>query len=438
MQFVAWAILCLVFAAVSFRRPMVSLLAAMTLWLLVPGTASQLLTGVASGALAMHPAAVLVLTSALVQLLAAPRRVVAALEHRPEWTVLLVTVAAISSVIGIYSGLSYDSVAAAVDQVLAPSLLFFLLGGCLLERPKRLEVLRTWFVVTASAEALLGFAQLALHSSIFYTSQFADQRFFRQNFDRWMGTLDHPLVLSFFLAVSIFLLASYRRWWVILPLMVTMLGGILVTQSRVGVIAGVVGVLYVVCRAALGGVWQRVMLLLPLMVGAAIAVANGVTDAIQARVIDDTGSTSARADALAYFLDHIRQYFWMGQGLNGSFIVSDNAGLGSSFESAILMYSIDIGILATLLYFGVMLMAVIRAFGRMEMAGPVGAGVIALLIPQTFSALSGNTAAPMIVWAIFAMTGFGPLVPRARRSRPFPPRRPVDRVTVARGTVHTR
>ncbi|WP_256793608.1 hypothetical protein [Terrabacter sp. Ter38] len=438
MQFIAWAIACLILSVALVRRPMVPLITAMSIWVLVPGTAGHVLTGVATGPLAIHPAAVLIMTSAAVQVVERPRRVLAALQHRPEWTVLLATVAGISSVIGIYSGLGFDSIAAAGDQVLWPLVLFFLLGACLLERPERLQTLRTWFVVAATGEALLAIAQLGLQSSIFFTSEFAEQRFFRQDLNRWMGTLDHPLILSFFLVLSLFLLASYRRWWVILPLMLTMLGGIVVTQSRVGVGVAIVGVIYVIRRAALRGAWQRVLLLLPLVAGAAIAVANGVTDAIQARVVDDTGSTSARANALGYFLDHIGEYSWMGQGLNGSFAVSDNAGLGTSFESAVLMYSIDLGIVATAFYFGVMLMTVIRAFGRMVMAGPVGSGVAALLIPQSFSALSGNTAAPMIVWAIFAMTGFGVLLERGPQRHSVPLRRSAHEDTFSSGTVRTR
>lgn len=436
MQVVAWGIVCLLVAVATLRRPLALALGAMSLWVLVPGIAAPVVTGVSTGPLAVHPAALLVLVGALVQLIERPRRIVAALAHRPEWSILLFTVAGVATAIGFYSGLGPDSFAAACNQVLGPLTLFLLLGAALLERPERLATVRTWFVVAATGEALLAIAQLALQSPILFSAQVAEQRFFRQNLNRWMGTLDHPLILSFLLAVALFLLASYRRWYVILPLMLAMCGGVVVTQSRVGVIAAVVAVFYVAGRAPLRGPAERVMLLLPLALGAVVAVSSGVTEGIQARVVDDTGSTSARADALGYFLDHVNDFFWLGQGLNGSFAVSDNAGLGTSFESAALMYSIDIGIVATVLYFGVMLLTVLRSFRRSAMVGVTGAAATAFLIPQSFSALSGSTAAPMIAWAVFALAGFGPLVARRRRSRPVPRRRPVNRDTVGRGLAH--
>jgi hypothetical protein len=143
-----------------------------------------------------------------------------------------------------------------------------------------------------------------------------------------------------------------------------------------------------------------------LVLGGVLAMSFGAAGAVQARVLDDTGSTSARADALQYFLSNVGDYMWLGRGLNGSFEVSDNAGLGTSLESAALMYSVDLGVAVALIYFGVMAWISLRPFRRSTAAGITGPAMAAFVVPQSFSALSGTTAAPMTVWITFALAGF--------------------------------
>ena len=226
---------------------------------------------------------------------------------------MLLTVAGVATAIGFYSGLGGDSFAAAGNQVLGPLILFFMLGGALLERVGRLTSLRNWFLATAAVQAMLAVVQLALGSPVFFAAQYAQQRFLQQGLNRWMGTLDHPLILSFLLTVAIFMLASLHRWYMTLPLLLILLAGVLATQSRLGAVVAVVGVLYIVRGASLP--WrQRALLTLPLAAGVIYALASGATDGLAARVSDDTGSTSARADALGYFLDHIREFAWAGSG----------------------------------------------------------------------------------------------------------------------------
>jgi hypothetical protein len=202
-----------------------------------------------------------------------------------------------------------------------------------------------------------------------------------------------------------YFVAGVRHWWLAVPMLGLYMGGLLVTQSRVGVALGALAIPYVALspRLRLSG---RVAVLAAAVTGAGFAVSLGAAASIQARVTNDSGSSSARADALQYFVDHIHEYAWFGQGLNASFSVSDDAGLGTSFESAVLMYSIDLGVVVTLMYFGVMALATARSFGRRAPVGVFGPAAAAFVIPQTFSALSGSTAAPVIVWSVFALSGF--------------------------------
>ncbi len=73
MQAVAWLLVCLVTALVLHRRPLVLVLLALTLWCPVPGIAAHLVTGASTGLLAAHPAAFLVLAAFAVRLVIEPR-----------------------------------------------------------------------------------------------------------------------------------------------------------------------------------------------------------------------------------------------------------------------------------------------------------------------------------------------------------------------------
>jgi hypothetical protein len=422
MQAVAWLVLCLLLSMALHRRPLALALVALSLWCLLPGISAHLVTGVTVGVFAAHPAAFLVLVAVVVRLVVAPRSIVAALAHRAEWTILLATVCVMSVLFGVLQQRGLDTLSAAIDQVVAPVALFVLFGSALIARPSGLEVVRWWFLAMAAVQSALALAQGAAVSTFVYGADYGEQYWFTDYFNRWMGTFDHPLVLSLFLVIAMYLVAGVRHWWLAVPMLALYMGGLLVTQSRVGVALGALAIPYVALspRLRLSG---KLAVLAAAVTGAGFAVSLGAAAAIQARVTNDSGSSRARADALQYFLDHIRDFAWFGQGLNASFSVSDDAGLGTSFESAVLMYSIDLGVVVTLMYFGVMVAAAARSFGARAPVGVFGPAVAAVVIPQTFSALSGSTAAPAVVWSALALSGFcalrrEPSAQNARAERP--------------------
>jgi hypothetical protein len=423
MQAVLWIIVCTALAVILHRRPFILALAVITIWCLLPGIASPAVTGRDSGLLAIHPAATLAVIVVLVQLLLQTSWMSAALLHRLEWTVLLGVVCASSAVLGILAGRGQDAIRNAVDQVIGPVCLFFLFGACLLQRPPRVEALRAWFLAMALFQSGLAFVQSFSQSTILYADQFDDQYWFTDTFLRWMGTLDHPLVLSLMLVMAIPLSAGAGRGLLVVGLPCVYLGALLVTQSRAGVALGAVGLIYVLVVAPISARW-RIVSAAVAGVAALGAIRMGLAAGLLERVADDTGSAEARAIARAYALDYLRENWWIGEGLNSSFAVSESAGLDTSFENALIMYSIDLGLVVALLYFLVMVLVAARAFNRRSPVGLAGAVLAALIAPQAFSALSGSTAAPAMVWTVLAMAGFHALAQKA-------PRRPVTHPLVA-------
>lgn len=407
MAFVAWAVLCLVLALWLHRRPFALVLLAGAVWVLVPGIAAHHLTAL-GGMPPLHPAAVLVLVAAPVLLVTRPRWTGRPLADRPEWAVLLVTLSALAVVIGVAAGAGTDSTVAVVNQMVAPALLFLLLGAALLERPERAETVRTAVVVVATLESLLSLAQLAAGRSLVYESDFADLAIVRQGSQRWMGTFDHPLVLSLFLVVALLLLAGVRSTGVLAVVAPVLLGGMLASQSRVGLAFAAIAVCYLLVRGR-APLAARVSALVLLVTTSGVALWLGAADAFLERLRDDQGSSTARGLALQYFLDHAGEFVWFGRGLNSSFSVSEAAGLDTSFESAVLMYSVDLGMLVAFVYFGLMVWVALRPARRAAVIGVAPAAAAVVVIPQTFSALSGTTAAPFVVWFVLALAGFGPL-----------------------------
>ena len=409
MLLLVWLGLCLLAAVILHERPLVLGLASFTLACAVPGASAHLITGVDVGLVsAVQPAAALATIAMLMQVLLRPQRVGRLVLARPVWAVLLLAVSVVAVTTGVLRGSGLSNVAQAFNQVVGPVSLFALFGLAILERPSRVERVRSWVLGLAGAEAAFAIVQGAVDNTILYESDYARQVFYRAQPGRWMGTLDHPLILGLLLATSVFLVAGVRRWWVALSLVLLYGAGLVLCQSRAATAAALVGVAYVIAvgRSPLVG---RVVIAVGALTGAVFAVASGATAALQSRVADDTGSTAARRDAISYFVDHRTDYVWLGTGLDSSFGISDSAGLLTSFENAFIMSVIDLGLIVALMYFGVMALTAWRSLRGRAPGGYGGAAVGALLLIQTFSALSGVTAAPSVVWTVFALAGFAPL-----------------------------
>jgi hypothetical protein len=135
---------------------------------------------------------------------------------------------------------------------------------------------------------------------------------------------------------------------------------------------------------------------------------------------DDTGSSEARAKALEYFLSRWSDFAVAGQGIGSSYRVAVQAGLQSSFENPTLMYGVDFGILFAVLYFGSMAVLVVRGF-RTGNPGLALAGIMALVIPQTYSSLATRSAGGIIVWTVLAMVVIATDEARARAAAPAAP-----------------
>lgn len=402
MQLIAWICLC---AAVAFllRRHLTScLVLVLALLFLVPTVGSYLLTGHQTGPLSFHAASWLILAIACVQVMenpAALRR--AAGRHAYLFLVLLLVLSV--SFLTTRTVQTGGGMVLFLDQMVTPAVFFLLVLAAGIGDERLVFRLRNTLLVLAAAVTVVAVCQWWMRNVLFYEAGFKTQFWFNPDTERWMGTFDQPLALSMVLCVLAPLVAGIRRLYVALPLLSLMVVGVVITQSRVGMALVLLGVLYAVVfsrhRATV-----KAVLLAALGTGFYILLMSPLVEGILRRLENDTGSAEARNKAYADFFRNWREYLFTGDGLTASYGVADFAGLQTSYESSILMYAVDIGIVFAVLYFGALFALVVRNAGRHSVPGLTAAALLAVLVPQTYSGVATRSVAGIVVWTVVAMT----------------------------------
>ncbi len=401
MLLAAWLAACVVLAYATRRHLLVTVGAALTCWVAVPVVAGSLLTGHDTGVLGAHPAAWLVLVTLGVQLLHDPRPVLDVVARRVHLVITLVLVVLVAALTTQQTG--SGGLALLVDMVVAPVALFLLVLAAADGHADRLVRLRTLLLALAAGSAALAVVQWVTGSILLFEDRHATRYWFDEDFERWMGTTDHPLTLSLLLCVTAPLLVGLRRASVQLPLLALMGAGVVITQSRTGVVViALVGV-WVVLRAKVAA-HVRLLSLCALTGGVAAFLASGLVEGVAARFADDTGSAGARTDAFGFFAQTWQDYLVVGHGLTSSYQVAAVGGLRTSLESSFLMYAVDIGIVFAVLYFGAQAVLVGQAWaGRESLPGARVAALVALLLPHTYSALAARSAVGTVLWFALAL-----------------------------------
>ena len=413
MQLAAWIGLCLA-AAVLFRnRVRVPVAAVLALWLLVPAIGSPTVTGVSSGPLSVHAATWLVLSVVLVRLFHDPGCLTAVLGRHFLLFLILGLVMAAAFLATSTSG-NGGGMVLLVDQIVVPVMFFLLLLSEAVRGGGLVVMLRTVLLVLVALVCAVATAQWLTGRVLFYESGFKTQYWFARDYGRWMGTLDQPLALSLVIAVVAPLVAGLTRQWLQAVLLGLMAVAVLISQSRVGLVALAVAIAMVVVFVR-RPVWVKTVMLVVMAGAGAAILASPLVAGVAARVANDTGSSAARGIALDYFLGRWNDFAVAGQGIGSSYRVAGQAGLQSSFENPTLMYGIDFGLLFAVLYFGSMAVLVFRGM-RTGYAGLTLAGIMALVIPQTYSSLATRSAAGIIIWTVLAMVVIATDEAKARRA----------------------
>ncbi|TKV61706.1 hypothetical protein FDO65_09190 [Nakamurella flava] len=403
MQLVAWVAICLA-AAVLLRDRLIALIVVcLVLWAAVPGVASVMVTGVARGnPLAFHFATWLILLTFAVQMVHQFHAMIAQLT-RHVFVFLGLTVFLVAAFLTSRSGQSGGGLVLFLSQMVGPILLFWMTVVAIAERPERLALIRNWLLAIAAIQSVLAVIEWSLGGVLLYREYYATNYWFDEvNFPRWMGTLDHPLTLSLLICAVLPLLSGVRSVWLQLGLMLVLLAGLLATQSRTGLAVAVLGVVYVLTTSPMKPMTR--FLALSVVIGSGAWVASSQLSAgVAQRLTEDGGSAGAREAALTFFYDNLPNFLFTGGGIGSASGVAERGGLTTSLESSFLIYAVDLGALFTLLYFGTQLALVVRSFGPSTCRGLWLAGLLVVIVPQTFNALNSQTFAGVLVWTIVGL-----------------------------------
>lgn len=402
MQLLAWIGLCTAVACLLRARPAAGIISVLALWFFVPTVGSYLLTGQRVGPLTFHAATWLTLAILCVQLLQAPRALIQAVARHSYLFLIILLVLAVSFLTTrtVQDG---GGIVLFIDQMVTPAVLLLLIIAAGTTSPNLVVTLRNSLLLFASVVTAVAAWQWAAQDVLFYESGFLTQFWFNPETQRWMGTFDQPLALSLVLCTLMPLLAGVRSLFLAVPMIGLFMTGVLISQSRVGMVVASAGAIYAIAFAQHRRPVKAVVLT-AIGVGFFYLLASPLAEGILGRVADDTGSTEARNKAYGVFARDWSRYFFTGDGLTSSYEVAEYAGLRTSFESSLLMYAVDIGIVFAVLYFGSLLVVVLRNHGRHAVPGLTVAGLIVVLIPQTYSGLATRSVAGILVWAIVAMT----------------------------------
>lgn len=415
-----WLAVCAVLAWVV-RRPVTAMLVALTIWVAVPVAGTSLVTGHTNGLMGIHPASWLVLAVTAVQVLRAPRDLARVVGRRIHLVLALGLVVAVAGLTTQQHGTG--GLALLVDVVVVPGLMFLLLLVGIDGDPAAARRVRTTVLVLAALSSAFAIAQWIVGGTILYQDQFAGRYWFREDWDRWMGTLDHPLTLSMLLCVAMPLLVGLRRAGVQFALLALFCCGVLVTQSRTGTVVVAVLAVWVIIRSQ-APAHVRMLSLCALGAGAAALLGSGIVAGVAARFVDDEGSAGARTDAYRFFAETWHEYPVVGHGLTASYRYASLGGLQTSLENSFLMYAVDIGIVFALVWFGAQAVLVAEAWlRRAPLPGARVAALVAFLLPMTYNALATRTASGALLWTVLALGVARYGAPRERDAAPGAPGR---------------
>ncbi|MHA7155257.1 hypothetical protein [Arthrobacter sp. TMN-50] len=402
MQLFAWVGLCFLAAFLLRARPAAAILCVIALWFFVPTVGSYLITGQRVGPLTFHASTWLTFAVFVIQVGSNPQALRQALVRHSYLFLVLGLIFAVSF-LTTRTMQSGGGMVLFIDQMVAPAIIFLLILAAGATTHGFATTLRNFLFLCASVVTGIAIWQWFEGNVIFYEEGFLTQFWFNPETQRWMGTFDQPLALSLVLCTLMPLLAGVRSLYLAIPMLALFMTGVLISQSRVGIVVASAGAIYAIVFAHHRRRTKAVVLA-AIGTGFFFLLASPLALGILGRVSDDTGSTEARNRAYGIFLRDWDRYLFTGQGVTSSYEASEYAGLQTSFESSLLMYAVDIGIVFAVLYFGTLLYIVVAYRSRHAVPGLTIAGLIVVLIPHSYSGLATRSVAGIIVWTIVAMT----------------------------------
>ena len=426
-QFFVFLVACLLVNLALAQRPQAALGVAGVLLLAVPSFNSAALTGIPyfkGGAVpALMPVTWFVFIMFFVQLQTSAINFSAAWRRHS-------TVFGLALFVVVWSfGITFTHSGAGFSQLLEVLVGPLLAGWLILSQldGSGVEKARKWVYWAALIEAGIAQLEYVAGHSLLYERQFANEgliRFQQTHEFRSAATLDHPLNLALLLVVGLGCAAGITSTSRRLACQLVMFGGLATTGSRAGVALG-----FLVLLLAQRGLAIHTRIAIRAVI---ILAAGGVLfesqlgTLIAGRIANDSGSGAVRFQALSAFKPFLHEYYFTGTGIGSSFSLSYSlTSSANSFENPLVMYTVDIGMAVTVVFFGVLLAtAVGRAAPGLRITALAALGMV-----LTYSSIStkGSTTYVLFIALFLARASAD------ASSKPLSPSTPVQDKTIPVG-----
>ena len=397
MLFLVQIVLSLATALTTVRRPLWGIAAVVLSAALLPFEVARSLLGTS-----WHPATTVSIALLVVTLVRDPRRFGRTVSRHVVVTAVLLVFFAIAITTSWFSGRAGD-LGTILLQLIAPTMVFLVVRARSSDQPGLPSALARTLVLVTVGEALL---ILGVWSALVpqpWLSTLEGSRWWATDNERMLGTFDHPLVAALWLSAAVPLTAVLRSGWTRTAAPVLLVVGVALTGSRVALFAAVLAVAVLIVRSHLAAV-VKVVAVGAAAVGLAVFLGSAAGTIVSDRLEDDGGSSSARFKTIGLAVEQWRETLVIGRGFGASEQVTRNALIGNTFENPFLMFSVDFGLVAAVLFFAAIAGLVLaRRAGAVGVPGTRLSAALTLLTLLGFNSLSTNTPIGLLLFLLLAI-----------------------------------
>lgn len=292
-----------------------------------------------------------------------------------------------------------------LEIVLAPPLAYLLVQRLAAQSTRAPRTLALTLVGLAAAEAVTALAIWAgalpqpfadAHGSFSY--------WWDPEFDRALGTTDHPLGLGGLMVIATALLPTIRRTVVVIPLGALFIATTAAAESRAAMAIAVAVFVVVLIRRRVSFVTTLALFgVAGVTVFSVLALSPDLVSGIGDKVADDNGSANARLIGLSQGLPTTLENPIVGGGFEHAITTARELGLGTSFENPTVMTALDWGLVASIALVIAQVVAIRRGLRTGAAPGTVPAGVAFAAYLQSYSSYALPSGTSMLLWIVLGL-----------------------------------
>ncbi|WJY00590.1 O-antigen ligase family protein [Curtobacterium sp. 458] len=397
MLFLVQIALSLVVALATVRRPQWGIAAVVLSAALLPFEVVRSLLGTS-----WHPATTIGIALLVVTFVRDPLQVGRVLCRHAVVTAVLLVFIAIAIATSWFTGRAGD-LGTIVLQLIAPTMVFLVVRARSTDQPGLPSAVARMIVLVAVGETLL---ILGIWSGLVpqpWLSTLEGLRWWATDSARMLGTFDHPLVAALWISAAVPMAAALGTVWARTAVPVLLVVGVALTGSRSALFAAVLAVVVLILRSRIAAV-VKVAALGAATIGLTTFLGSAAGAIVNDRLEDDGGSSSARFKTIGLAVEQWRETAVIGRGFGASEQVTRNALIGNTFENPFLMFSVDFGLVAAVLFFAAIVGLVFaRRAGAVRTPGTRLAAALTLLTLMGFNSLSTNTPIGLLLFLLLAI-----------------------------------